>query len=90
MEEVGSKNSMLPAKLLPFSALLGSHLFPQNVKRELFYPTVVFALSRVTTVRISDQVKGTYLFFFAVICVPFGRWVTHFQMGLEIFNWFNA
>lgn len=69
---------MLPAELLPFSALLGSHFFPQNVKGELFYPTVGFSLSRVATVRISDQVKGIYLFF-DVICVLFGRWV--------IFRW---
>lgn len=79
MEEVGSKNGVLPAELLPFSALLGSHLFPQNVKGELFYPTVVFALSPVTTVRVRDQVKGVHLFFCCDLC-------TFWQMGLEIFN----
>lgn len=86
MEEGRSKNSMLPAELLPFSALLGSHLFPQNVKGELFYPTVVFALSRVATVRVSDQVKGIYLFFCCDLCTFWQ--MGNFQMGLEIFNWF--
>lgn len=79
MEVVESKNSMLPAELLPFSALLESNLFPQNVKGELFYPTVVFALSRVTTVRISDQVKGVYLFFCCDLCTFWQ--MGHFQMA---------
>lgn len=48
---------MLPAEVLSFSAVSGSHLLPQSVKGELFYPTVVFALSGVTVVRTSHQTK---------------------------------
>lgn len=63
---------MLPAEvLLSSSALSGSHLLLQSVK-ELFYPRVVFALSRVTEVTTKWKALNSS---FAVICLPSGRWI---------------